>query len=49
VLAGLLAADEAVLDAGGLVDALGAVPVAVGDLVDARLEAVRVVALVTAA
>ena len=48
ILSGLLAAHEAVLQSGGLVDALEAVPVAVGDDVNGGLEAVRVVALVTA-
>ena len=48
VLAGLLAANEAVLDPGGLVDALVAEPVPIRNLVDARLEAVSVVALVAA-
>ena len=46
VFAVLLAADETVFDAGGLVDALVAVPVTVGNLIDGRLEAVRVIALV---
>jgi hypothetical protein len=44
----LLSAHEAVLDASGLVDALVAVPVAVGNLVNARLEAVSVVTFVAA-
>ena len=46
MFAGLLAANEAVLDPGGLVDALVAEPIPVRNLVNARLEAVRVVALV---
>ena len=40
---GLLAADEAVLDAGGFVDALVAVPVAVRNVFQWRLKAVHVV------
>ncbi len=47
VFAGLLATDETVLHAGGLVDALVAVPVAIGDLIDGWFEAVRVISLVT--
>jgi len=46
MFAGVLATNETVLHAGRFVDALVAVPVAVGDLVDARLEAVRVVTFV---
>jgi hypothetical protein len=49
MFARLLSADEAVPEAGGLVDALEAEPVAVRNLVDGRLEAVRVVALVAPA
>ncbi len=47
VFAGLLATDETVLYAGGLVDALVAVPVAIGDLIDGWFEAVCVISLVT--
>jgi hypothetical protein len=49
MFARLLSADEAVPEAGGFVDALEAEPVAVRNLVDGRLEAVRVVALVAPA
>jgi len=49
MFARLLSADEAMPETGGLVDALEAEPVAVRNLVDGRLEAVRVVALVAPA
>ena len=43
----LFSTNQAMFDPCGFVDALKAVPVAVGDLLKRRLEAVRVVAFVT--
>ena len=43
----LFSTNQAMFDPCGFVDALKAVPVAVGDLLQRRLEAVRVVAFVT--